>query len=177
MLFTMWKKIGEGAAGQVFVAMDIRTAKKVAVKKMEIRKDNLNLLVTEIQVMKFSTHPNIIKYFDSFKISEEEVWVVMEFMGGGCLTDVLNEFSSIQLNEAQMAYIARETLKPLAYIHSMQCVHRDIKSDNILLGTLHSLMRSDHTEILLWEHRTGWPPRLFEGTIMEQRSIYGLWGL
>jgi len=113
------------------------------VKKMEITKENLNLLVTEIRVMKSSRHPNIVDYIDSYIISETEIWVVMEFMGGGCLTDVLECFDDIRLNEPQMAFIARETLKSLAHIHSMHCVHRDIKSDNILLGLDGSLKLAD----------------------------------
>jgi len=55
-------------------------------------------------------------------------------MGGGSLTVLLEQFPSIILTEPQMAYICVETLKALSYIHSMHRLHRDIKSDNILLG-------------------------------------------
>jgi len=137
------KKIGEGAAGEVFSAMDVRTGKRVAVKKMEITKDSLPLLVTEIRVMKTSKHPNIVEYIESYIISDNEIWVVMEFMGGGCLTDVLECFEDVRLNEAQMAFVARETLKALSYIHSTHTFHRDIKSDNILLGLDGLLKLSD----------------------------------
>lgn len=127
-------KIGEGAAGEVFSAIDARSGIKVAVKKMEINADNVKLLATEIGIMKSSRHPNIVNYVDSYLVGSNAIWVVMEFMGGGCLTDILEAFDVIRLTERNIAYIARETLRALSYIHSLHRIHRDIKSDNILLG-------------------------------------------
>lgn len=131
-IYSDMKKIGEGAAGEVFLAHD-RAGRKVAVKKMQLNGESLKLLITEISIMKTSSHPNIVNYFDSY-IVEDQLWVVMEFMGGGCLTEVLEQFDSVQMNEAQMAYASNETLKALLYIHQLHRIHRDIKSDNILLG-------------------------------------------
>eukprot|EP01113_Clastostelium_recurvatum_P017458 TRINITY_DN2048_c0_g1_i1.p1 TRINITY_DN2048_c0_g1~~TRINITY_DN2048_c0_g1_i1.p1 ORF type:complete len:520 (+),score=73.75 TRINITY_DN2048_c0_g1_i1:57-1562(+) len=127
--------IGSGAAGEVFLATSLRTGHKVAIKKMELNSENANLLVTEIGIMKSSKHPNVVDYVESFVINGREIWVVMEFMGGGCLTDVLESFDMVQLTEAQIAYASRETLRALAYMHSFHRVHRDIKSDNVLLGS------------------------------------------
>jgi len=83
--------------------------------------------------MKSSKHPNIVEYVDSF-IVQDQLWVVMEYMGGGCLTEILEQFESVQLNEVQIALICKETLRALVYIHSLHRIHRDIKSDNILLN-------------------------------------------
>jgi len=105
------------------------------VKKMEINNENIKLLVTEIGIMKSSKHPNIVEYLDSYIVEDREMWVVMEYMGGGCLTDVLESFDTIQMTETQIAYVARETLKALSYVHSLHRIHRDIKSDNILLSS------------------------------------------
>jgi len=58
----------------------------------------------------------------------------MEFMGGGCLTDILEQFETLQMTEPQIAHVCKETLDGLQYIHSFHRIHRDIKSDNILLG-------------------------------------------
>jgi len=140
--YTNFEKIGEGAAGQVFVATYVETGEDVAIKKIEINPQNIPLLVTEIAIMKVSIHENIVKYFDSYLV-EEKLWVSMEFMGGGCLTDILEIFSYLQLSEGQIAYICRETLRGLRYIHIHHRIHRDIKSDNILLGINGSIKIAD----------------------------------
>eukprot|EP01112_Ceratiomyxa_fruticulosa_P016331 TRINITY_DN4917_c0_g1_i1.p1 TRINITY_DN4917_c0_g1~~TRINITY_DN4917_c0_g1_i1.p1 ORF type:complete len:503 (-),score=108.55 TRINITY_DN4917_c0_g1_i1:187-1695(-) len=142
-LYKNMTKIGEGAAGEVFVATNIRNGAKVAIKKMEINSENAKLLVTEIGIMKTSHHPNIVEFVDSFIVESREMWVVMEYMGGGCLTDVLESFDSVQLTEAQISYCCRETLKSLAYIHGLHRIHRDIKSDNVLLGSDGSVKLAD----------------------------------
>jgi len=131
--FTDADKIGEGAAGEVFLATCARG--RVAVKKMEINGENVKLLVTEIGIMKTSHHQNIVDYIDSYIVDERTLWVVMEFMDGGCLTDILEQFDEIKLTEGQIAHCCRETLKALSYIHSLHRIHRDIKSDNVLLTT------------------------------------------
>lgn len=55
----------------------------------------------------------------------------MEFCGGGSMQDIYNVTGP--LNEPQIAYVCRETLKGLHYLHTMSKMHRDIKGANILL--------------------------------------------
>jgi len=131
-LFVSVNKIGEGAAGEVFVAVNGKEGKKVAIKKMALNEDSYPLLVTEISIMKSSPHPNIVSYLDSYVV-DDQIWVVMEFMDGGCLTEVLEQFEHVKMTEPQMAFCVMETLKGLCFIHSLHRIHRDIKSDNILL--------------------------------------------
>eukprot|EP01126_Amoeba_proteus_P063062 TRINITY_DN864_c0_g1_i10.p1 TRINITY_DN864_c0_g1~~TRINITY_DN864_c0_g1_i10.p1 ORF type:complete len:188 (-),score=42.97 TRINITY_DN864_c0_g1_i10:776-1339(-) len=99
-------------------------------------------LITEITMMKTLSHPNIVKYIDSY-IVEKKLWVVMEFMGGGSLTDILELFPHLQMSESEIAQIMLESLKALEYIHRMHRIHRDIKSDNILLDTTGSVKLAD----------------------------------
>jgi len=134
MLFEDFTKVGEGAAGEVFMAKDKRDGRIVAVKVMKMNADNVKLLTTEIGIMKTSHHANIVDYVDSFMPSDKEMWVVMEYMGGGCLTDILEAFDVVRLSERNIAYIVRDTLRALSYIHSLHRIHRDIKSDNILIS-------------------------------------------
>ena len=129
-IYTSIIKIGEGAAGEVFSAIDTRPGptkgQKVAIKQMGLNADNTKLLVTEISIMKSSRHPNVVYYNDSFMV-DEQLWVVMELMDGGCLTEILEHFGNVRMSEEQIAYVCRETLSALVYIHSLHRVHRDIK--------------------------------------------------
>jgi len=136
------KKIGEGAAGEVYLANDSRTNNKVAIKIMPLNNQNMKLLVTEIGIMKTSEHPNIVSYYDSYLVGEH-IWVVMEYMGSGCLTEVLEQFDYVQMNESQIALVCSSTLKGLQYIHSLHRIHRDIKSDNLLIGNDGSIKLAD----------------------------------
>jgi len=137
------RKIGEGAAGEVFLSTSREDrSKQVAIKKMPLNAETVKLLTMEINIMKTSSHPNIVKYFESY-ISGDQLWVVMEYMGGGCLTEILEQFDSVKMNENQIALVVRETLKALVYVHSLHRIHRDIKSDNILLSDLGEVKLAD----------------------------------
>jgi len=58
----------------------------------------------------------------------------MEFMDAGCLTDILEEYNNFKLTEPQIAKICLDTLNALHFVHRYHCIHRDIKSDNVLLN-------------------------------------------
>mmetsp|Transcript_3497 Transcript_3497/g.12326 ORF Transcript_3497/g.12326 Transcript_3497/m.12326 type:complete len:424 (-) Transcript_3497:1608-2879(-) len=131
--FTDIKKIGEGAAGEVFVGTDKKTGEKVAIKKMSLSAQNMKMLLTEISIMKDSKHPSIVAYHESYVV-EDKIWVVMELMDGGCLTDVLEQHDALKMTERQIAFVCREVLLGLQYIHECHRIHRDIKSDNVLVG-------------------------------------------
>ena len=121
--YTKQKKIGQGASGSVYVARINESATsqiarrlfrehgpraQVAIKQMDLRNQpRKELIVNEIIVMKESMHPNIINFLDSFlQEANNELWVVMEFMEGGALTDVIDNNPNI--TEAQMATVCRE---------------------------------------------------------------------
>jgi len=131
--FKDMKKIGEGAAGEVYLATETQSGRRIAIKKMPLNAQNMKLLVNEIDIMKSSKHPNVTEYIDCF-IVDDKLWVTMEYMNGGCLTEVLEQFENVQMTEEQIALCCLETLKGLAYIHRLHRIHRDIKSDNILLN-------------------------------------------
>ncbi|KAF9548884.1 Protein kinase [Mortierella hygrophila] len=133
-LYSKIKKVGQGASGSVYVAKHLTTNTKVAIKQMDLSlQPRKELVVNEILVMKESTNPNIVNYLDSFLVKGQELWVVMEYMEGGALTDVID---NNKLSESQIACICLETCKGLQHLHSQNIIHRDIKSDNVLLDSL-----------------------------------------
>uniref|UniRef100_A0A674PG86 Mitogen-activated protein kinase kinase kinase kinase n=1 Tax=Takifugu rubripes TaxID=31033 RepID=A0A674PG86_TAKRU len=64
-------------------------------------------------------------------LSREKLWICMEYCGGGSLQDIYHVTGP--LSELQIAYVCRETIQGLGYLHSMGKMHRDIKGANILL--------------------------------------------
>ena len=124
-------QIGEGSTGIVFAADDLSLRRKVAVKQMNLRRQQRReLLFNEVVIMRDYHHPNIINMLDAFLV-HDELWVVMEYLEGGSLTDIV---TSLHLSEEQMATVCRQVLEALAYLHSQGVIHRDIKSDSILLS-------------------------------------------
>jgi p21-activated kinase 1 len=124
-------KIGQGASGGVYTAYERGTNRCVAIKQMNLEQQpKKDLIINEILVMKDSSHPNIVNFIDSYLVGGD-LWVIMEYMEGGSLTDVVT-FNI--MSEGQIAAVCRETLKGLQHLHSKGVIHRDIKSDNILLS-------------------------------------------
>jgi serine/threonine protein kinase len=129
--YTDFKKIGQGASGLVFTAIEASSGREVAIKKMNLpSQPKKELIINEIIVMREHKHHNIVNYLDSY-LKNEELWVCMEYLAGGSLTDVVTETC---MDIGQIAAVSRECLQALEFLHSRNVIHRDIKSDNILLG-------------------------------------------
>lgn len=144
-------KIGEGSTGTVWIAMEKNTSelsaictmnifiifsclleRKVAVKKMDLRKQQRReLLFNEVVILRDYHHPNIVETYNSYLVNDE-LWVVMEYLEGGALTDIVTHS---RMDEEQIATVCKQVLKALSYLHSQGVIHRDIKSDSILLAS------------------------------------------
>lgn len=155
------KKIGEGSSGTVFSGEDKKTKKEVAIKIIPYKAaaqqsasspaaNNMmaammggsggaahhgsgsnSSIHNEIYMMKTTRHRNVVEYIDCYHV-EDQLWVIMEYLQGGSLTEII---SICQMTEPQIAAVCKEVLLALSFVHSLHRIHRDIKSDNILLGT------------------------------------------
>lgn len=133
--FSDWKKVGRGATGDVFIAIDraLNPSPPVAIKEIIFESHpKKDLLVNEITTMQRCRHPNIIGHVDSFLWSGS-IWLAMEYMNGGALSDLISELPIKPMDVCLISYICGQILEGLDYLHTRNIVHRDIKSDNILL--------------------------------------------
>ncbi|KAJ6476146.1 kinase-like domain-containing protein [Mycena sanguinolenta] len=156
-LYKKGKLIGKGASADIYLATVVATNKQVAVKHMILAKQaRLDLIANEVVVMKESHHPNIINFLSSYLVDDgKELWAVLEYMEGGSLADVIAHAHGIDdkgmamdkqmgkemgagmegkgMEEEQIGRICMEVCKGLVHLHSNGIIHRDIKSDNVLL--------------------------------------------
>lgn len=124
------KKLGQGASGIVYSATHRQTGRRVALKIAP--KNELTELTNEIGLQSLSVHPNIVEFIDAYQ-GPDDICIVMELMVGGSLTDCLDVKRPMQ--EDMIAYVCKKMLMALAFMHREYRLHRDIKSDNVLIST------------------------------------------
>ncbi|KAJ3024479.1 UNVERIFIED_CONTAM: Protein kinase [Siphonaria sp. JEL0065] len=142
LVYRKVKMVGEGASGKVYLSRNVfdSDAPVVAVKQMILSKQpRKDLLLNEILIMKESSHPNIVKYIDSY-LTGGDLWLVLEYMEGGKLTDIIE---NNKITEPQIASICQEIIKGVIHLHKRNIIHRDIKSDNVLIGRDGSIKLTD----------------------------------
>ncbi|KAL2349145.1 hypothetical protein Fmac_003145 [Flemingia macrophylla] len=131
--YELLNELGKGSYGAVYKARDLRTSEMVAIKVISLSEgeEGYEEIRGEIEMLQQCNHPNVVRYLGSYQ-GEEYLWIVMEYCGGGSVADLMS-VTDEALDEGQIAYICREALKGLDYLHSIFKVHRDIKGGNILL--------------------------------------------
>ncbi|CAO3652216.1 unnamed protein product [Cunninghamella echinulata] len=131
-LYTDYVLIAEGESGPMYAAKQISTDRIVAIKKISKESEQkLSKIRNELTTMKMSRHPNIVEFIACYT-TDEEIWVVMEYMDMA-LSDIIS-VDQAKLSEEQMGRIARDILRGLCRLHRLSRIHRDIRSDNVLLN-------------------------------------------
>lgn len=123
-------EIGHGAFSHVYKGSF--QGHEVAVKKMKlVDRDGMKYLESELAMLKNFKHDHLIKYYGA-AIAGKDVYIVTEFMAGGDLSSLICK-SGLPLPWKLRARLARDALSGIVELHNDEIVHRDIKTENILV--------------------------------------------
>ncbi|KAI9101590.1 hypothetical protein K1719_023834 [Acacia pycnantha] len=133
--FEIIKPISRGAFGRVFLAKKRITGDLFAIKVLKkadmIRKNAVESILAERDILITVRNPFVVRFFYSFTCSEN-LYLVMEYLNGGDLYSLLRNLGCLD-EEVARVYIA-EVVLALEYLHSLRVVHRDLKPDNLLIA-------------------------------------------
>lgn len=133
--------LGKGGMGKTYLATDINTGEKVALKLLTFSDIDdwkvLELFEREIKTLAALDHPLIPDYLDNFRIDEEkEIYYVLvqEYIEGKNLLDLVK--AGKRFTNSEVEEIFKSLLKTVSYIHGLRppVIHRDINPKNIILG-------------------------------------------
>lgn len=130
--YDIGRLLGEGAFAKVHIAKDKNTGENVAIKVINKRGRDLSeaeFIAREMSIMRSIRHPNIVDTLDIFN-SPSQLHIVLEYMAGGELFDIIAEAGAF--SEQQAAQVTRDVIKGVQYLHMVAIVHRDIKPENVL---------------------------------------------
>ncbi|KAH6917489.1 STE/STE11 protein kinase [Coprinopsis sp. MPI-PUGE-AT-0042] len=139
-----WMKgdeIGSGSYGRVFMALNATTGDLMAVKQVEIPKtssdklkeqqmETMKALRFEGETLKDLNHPNVVSYL-GFEESQNYLSIFLEYVAGGTVGSLLRDHWP--LREDVVKTWLGQILAGLDYLHERGIIHRDLKSDNILV--------------------------------------------
>ncbi|TYJ07433.1 hypothetical protein E1A91_A11G002800v1 [Gossypium mustelinum] len=133
--FEIIKPISRGAFGRVFLAKKRTTGDLFAIKVLKkadmIRKNAVESILAERNILISVRNPFVVRFFYSFTC-RENLYLVMEYLNGGDLYSLLRNLGCLD-EEVARVYIA-EVVLALEYLHSLHVVHRDLKPDNLLIA-------------------------------------------
>lgn len=133
--FEIIKPISRGAFGRVFLARKRATGDLFAIKVLKkadmIRKNSVESILAERDILISVRNPFVVRFFYSFTC-RDNLYLVMEYLNGGDLFSLLKNLGCLEEDMARI-YIA-ELVLALEYLHSLNIIHRDLKPDNLLIG-------------------------------------------
>jgi serine/threonine protein kinase len=128
------RTIARGGMATVYLATELKENRQVALKAIHphIAEDRefLQRFLHEVRIHRDLKHPNILEVF-GLNDSPEELFIVMEYIDGASLKDLLESLTKLPCEIS--LFIAGEILRGLAFAHQKGIVHRDIKPANVLI--------------------------------------------
>lgn len=132
-LYKIIRPLGKGGSGSVYLAQHRETGDMIALKRVYPSDlEEKNMIMNEIALTMSTKHPNIMNYFDTYETSDS-IWMVVEVMEG-CLYELIAQRAG-NIPEKQIAFICHEILQGLKFVHRQHRIHRDMKSDNVLINS------------------------------------------
>ena len=125
------KLLGIGSFGRVFLAQNINTLEYIAMKEIPKTSEDLltdSEIMDEIEILKNLDHPDIVRIMEFYN-TDDCYYIINEYCPGGELFEQVNNIFS----ETQIAVMFRQIFSGLAYLHSNNVIHRDLKLENILI--------------------------------------------
>ena len=132
------KELGKGSYGQVFRCQNKETGNVYACKKMSKKKiKNKKQFQTELNLLRTTDHPNIIKLYDIYE-DNKYIYLIMEECNGGEFFDSLAKRAKEKnmYTEKECAKIFKQILEAVNYLHAHGVCHRDLKPENILFSNV-----------------------------------------
>eukprot|EP01123_Difflugia_compressa_P005064 TRINITY_DN1662_c0_g1_i1.p1 TRINITY_DN1662_c0_g1~~TRINITY_DN1662_c0_g1_i1.p1 ORF type:complete len:529 (-),score=77.44 TRINITY_DN1662_c0_g1_i1:146-1681(-) len=122
---------GKGGFGKVFCARERATKDVVAIKRLPAETDKEDICnSSEVACLMALKHPNIVEFKCAYKVNHD-FWIVTEYMEGGTLSQAIKVHNLI---EPHISFITKQLLNGLNFLHSKGFVHRDLKSNNIMMS-------------------------------------------
>lgn len=128
------KFLGSGSYGEVHLHEERRSGRQVVLKTVMKREHwSMEDLIAEVEVMQALDHPYVLRILSWYEIGGA-LGMVMDLCSGGELMEVVRDGRRIQpMPEKWPAVVFAQLFEALAYCHSRGYVHKDIKTENILL--------------------------------------------
>ena len=125
-------KLGGGGFSEVFKAFDTRMEREVAIKKISAHPKGATRAVREAKTVASLNHPNIVTLYD-FVESETGYFLIMEYLKGLTLSEIISR--KARFTEEECLAVGLEVCLALEYAHAHEVIHRDIKPQNLILGS------------------------------------------
>ena len=138
--YSILKTLEKGKFGTVKLAVHVPTGEQVAIKEIDKTKTGkFENLFREAQNMKTLDHPNIIKLLQVIE-TKKSLYLIMEYAEGG---DIFTYLRSGRMQESEAREKFRQIVSAVHYCHQKQIIHRDLKSENILLDSKNNVKLAD----------------------------------